>query len=40
VVGFFRVDEDQIGVNDLGHVKVWLSPAFESSRVVTAQNVT
>ena len=40
VVGFFRVDEDQIGVNDQGHVKVWLSPAFESSRVVTAQHVT
>ena len=40
VVGFFHIDEDQIGVNDIGQVKVWLNSAFESSRTVTAQKAS
>lgn len=28
--GYFNVDEDQIGINEVGNVKVWLNPAFQS----------
>jgi hypothetical protein len=38
-VGFFRVDEDQVGVNERGQVKVWLSTAFESSHLVGSRTV-
>ena len=27
----FRIDEDQIGINGKGQVKVWCNTAFESS---------
>ena len=33
VVGYFSVDEDQIGINEKGQVKVWLNNQFESNRV-------
>lgn len=40
VVGFFNVDEDQIGVNEKGQVKVWLNTAFESTDIQGNKNVT
>jgi hypothetical protein len=27
-VGFFHVDEEQVGINERGQVKVWLNTAF------------
>jgi hypothetical protein len=33
VVGCFHVDEEQVGVNELGQVKVWLNTAFELSKI-------
>lgn len=33
-VGYFRVDEEQIGISESGNVKVWLNTAFESMQVV------
>jgi hypothetical protein len=39
LVGFFRVDEDQVGVNERGQVKVWLSTSFENSQLVGMRTV-
>ena len=39
LVGFFRVDEDQVGVNERGQVKVWLSTSFENSQLVGTRTV-
>lgn len=39
-VGFFSVDEDYIGVNEHGHVRVWLNTAFESSTVFGRKDLT
>jgi hypothetical protein len=39
-VGYFNVDEDQIGINERGQVKVWLNTAFESNEIVGNRNVT
>lgn len=39
VVGFFNVDEDQIGVNEKGQVKVWLNTAFENTEIQGNRNV-
>lgn len=39
-VGFFGVDEDQIGVNEKGQARVWLNTYFEASQVVGNRNVT
>lgn len=33
MVGFFNVDEEQIGINEKGQVKVWLSNIYQSNRV-------
>ncbi len=33
VIGYFSVDEDQVGINSLGQAKVWLSNRFESSKI-------
>lgn len=32
-VGFFNIDEDQIGINEDGVVKVWLSSQYQNDRV-------
>jgi len=37
VVPYFRIDEDQIGINENGKVKVWLNPDFSTSRVIKGQ---
>jgi len=28
LVGYFDVDEEEIGISDRGQVKVWLNPSF------------
>ena len=28
IVGYFPVDEEMIGINEVGQVRVWLNPAF------------
>lgn len=33
VVGYFAIDEDQIGINERGQAKVWLSNRFESNKI-------
>lgn len=32
-VGFFSIDEDQIGINEKGKVKVWLNNLYQESEV-------
>jgi len=33
VIGYFSVDEDQVGINSFGQAKVWLSNRFESNKI-------
>jgi hypothetical protein len=39
IVGYFSIDEDQIGINERGQAKVWLSNRFESNKI-NGVNVT
>lgn len=39
-VGFFNVDEDQIGVNQKGQARVWLNTHFESTQIIGNRNVS
>lgn len=40
VIGFFPVDEDFIGVNEQGQIRVWLNTAFESSSVLGNRSIS
>jgi hypothetical protein len=33
-VGFFSIDEGQIGINQAGRAKVWLSTHFDSNKII------
>lgn len=33
MVGYFSVDEEQVGINEMGQAKVWLSNRFESNKI-------
>jgi hypothetical protein len=40
VVGYFNIDEEQIGINEHQQARVWLNTAYNSNQILGNQNIS